>query len=63
MSRPTYSFGFPAGPEFTWFAWRPVRLLYGRWAWLRSVACRRIVKHEYLDGPDWQFWSYSDTKE
>lgn len=25
-------------PSGTWFAWRPVRLASGKWAWLRRVS-------------------------
>jgi hypothetical protein len=53
-----YEFGTPVGPVFSWFAWRPVQLWYGRWVWLQTVRASRIRKHDYLDGPDWAFWSY-----
>jgi hypothetical protein len=53
-----YSFGDPIGRVDTWFAWRPVRLWWGKWVWLRTVHRARICKHTYLHGPDWQFWSY-----
>lgn len=56
-----YSFGTPIGPAHHWFAWRPVRLFYGRWAWLKTVKRQRIIKKHYLPGPDWAFWSYSDA--
>jgi hypothetical protein len=59
---PKYSFGSHAGPAHPWFAWRPVRLWYGRWVWLTTVSRQRVVKHDYLDGPDWAFWSYSDKE-
>lgn len=58
---PTYRFGMFVGPAHMWFAWRPVRLWYGRFAWLRWVNRRRVVKKSYLDGPDWAFWSYTDA--
>jgi len=56
---PKYQFGSPVGPPHPWFAWRPVRLYYGKWVWMRVVIRLRIGKHDYLDGPDWEFWSYS----
>lgn len=28
-------------PGGVWFAWRPVRLSHGKWAWLRCVEWRR----------------------
>ncbi len=55
-----YEFGIPIGNEFSWFAWRPVRLWYGRWVWLRNVRCQRVHKLPHLDGPDWAFWTYDD---
>ena len=59
MSWPNvYAFGY-ALPTFNWFAWRPVKTWNGQWAWLRKVQCSRVVKHDYLDGPDWEFWSYA----
>lgn len=60
IEKPHYTFGVPVGPEFNWFAWRPVRLWYGRVAWLKVVKCQKIVKRGLLDGPDWEFWSYRD---
>lgn len=57
---PEYYFGFYAHPERAWFAWRPVRLWHGGWAWLKTVRRRRVVKRGYLDGPDWSFLAYSD---
>lgn len=53
-----YCFGSQIGRIHQWFAWRPVRLWYGKWVWLRMLKCVVIHKHSYLDGPDWQFWSY-----
>lgn len=57
-----YYFGYPVGPVHRWFAWRPVRLWYGRWVWLKTVYRARVTKREYLHGPDWQFWTYSDAQ-
>lgn len=55
---PVYEFGSYFGPVDTWFAWRPVKLWWGKWVWLRRVERRRVVKHYYLPGPEWQFWAY-----
>lgn len=57
---PVYAFGDYLGPAHLWFAWRPVRLYYGKWVWLRNVVRLRVVKKPNLHGPDWEFWSYSD---
>ena len=53
-----YTFGGPIGPVHDWFAWRPVRLWWGKWVWLRTVRRARICKFCDLPGPDWQIWSY-----
>lgn len=45
------SFGFPVGPWFRWFAWRPVATIDRGWRWLRPVWRRRCQSHVYLDGP------------
>ena len=58
-----YAFGHVIGPVHRWFAWRPVRLWYGRWAWLRSLDRARVTKRVYLDGPDWSFWTYDLHKD
>lgn len=59
---PDYAFGSMMGKPFRWFAWRPVKLYYGRWVWARKVWKIRIQKHGYLDDPDWGFWVYSDVE-
>lgn len=43
----------------TWFAWRPVHLLDGRWAWLQTVRRRRYDEGGY-DGAIGK-WSYDAT--
>jgi hypothetical protein len=53
-----YAFGKPFGPVHRWFAWRPVRLWYGEWAWLRPVMRARVGKYGHLPGPDYEFWTY-----
>lgn len=58
-----YTFGQVVGPVHAWFAWRPVRLWYGKWVWFQTVMRARLVKHDYLDGPDWQFWTYDNSKQ
>jgi hypothetical protein len=58
---PKYQFAAAVTPAIDWFAWRPVRLWYGRWAWLETVARQRFAKKKHLDGPDWEFWSYADA--
>ena len=41
-----------------WFAWRPVRLTSGKWAWLRNV--HRIRRGTFRLNPDdrtwWEYW-------
>lgn len=58
-----YTFGKPFGPAHRWFAWRPVRLWYGKWVWMQTVMRARVGKHSYLDGPDYDFWTYDLEKE
>ena len=58
-----YAYGRPIGPVHRWFAWRPVRLWYGRGVWLQFVMRARIVKQAHLDGHDWQFWAYDAAGE
>jgi hypothetical protein len=58
-----YAFGQLIGPVHRWFAWRPVRLWYGKWTWLQVVVRARVAKKDHLDGPDWQFWTYDETGE
>lgn len=36
--------------EMMWFAWRPVRLMGGGWAWLRFVRCFKPL------GLFWEFY-------
>lgn len=55
-----YLFGAPIGPVHDWFAWRPVRLWYGKWAWLRTVRRARITAKAHLPGPTWERWTYDD---
>jgi len=63
MNHPEYSFGSKIGPSHAWFAWKPVKLFYGNWAWLRHVSRQMVQKKGFLDGPDWSFWSYTDIDE
>lgn len=56
---PKYQFGDYVTPRHNWFAWRPVKMWWGSWVWLKTVSRRRVSKHSYLDGPDWEFWAYS----
>lgn len=44
-------FGFPVGPWFRWFAWRPVLTEDRGWRWGRVVWRRRCQSHNYLDVP------------
>ena len=60
MKHPDYTFGHHIGPAHRWFAWRPVRFWYGRWAWLATVSRQRVQKSPALPGPDWAFWSYAE---
>lgn len=60
---PKYLFGSFGGPAHLWFAWFPVKLWYGRWVWLRLIMRRRVIKHQYLHGPDWEFWAHTDASE
>ena len=62
MEWPEYEFAHYVGPSFRWFAWYPVRLWYGKRVWLCWVSVRLCSKHNYLDGPDWQFWVYNVRK-
>lgn len=49
------AFGEPVSGWYRWFAWRPVNTVDRGWRWLKVVNCRRIYKHQFLDGgPD--FW-------
>ena len=57
-----YEFGKPFGPVHDWFAWRPVRLYYGKWAWLKTVKRCRVSKFSTLAGPDRSWWTYSDEE-
>lgn len=59
---PVYEFGSYMGPTITWFAWYPVKLWYGRWAWFKNVQYRAVMKKSYLDGREWQFWTYNDAE-
>lgn len=44
-----------------WFAWRPIRLLDGRWAWLKTVRRRRV--HMHPDGHvDWFMWEFAERR-
>lgn len=42
-----------------WFAWRPVRLVTGRWAWFRNV--HRVRRGTFRLNPDdhtwWEYWA------
>jgi hypothetical protein len=59
-----YAFGRIIGPIHEWFAWRPVRLWWGKWVWLRYVKRARVIKDWRLDdGPDWEFWTYDSEGE
>ena len=54
-----YEFGNPVAQPHTWFAWKPVRTWDRRWVWFKTVRRCLIAKHDYLHGPDWEFWSYA----
>jgi hypothetical protein len=58
---PTYCFADPVGPAHLWFAWFPVRLYYGKWAWLRRVSRLRHQTKLHLPGPHVEWWSYADA--
>jgi len=57
-----YLFGWPTGRPFTWWAWYPVKTQSGQWKWFSYVGCIQIQKKAWLDGPDWKFYAYSDTR-
>jgi hypothetical protein len=38
-----------------WFAWRPVRLVTGRWAWWRWVRATRAFGTWRADPPPWEY--------
>lgn len=43
-----------------WFAWRPVRLASGKWAWLRKVhRVRRgqVSFNPVTDKTWWEYWA------
>ena len=40
----------------TWFAWRPVKTIGGRWIWLKRIY--RTVGNTYVDQDDWT-WYYT----
>jgi hypothetical protein len=46
------------GPWHWWFAWRPVRLVDGRWVWLRRVMRRLWYFPDGLPGAPGPFWEY-----
>jgi len=58
-----YEFGAPVGPVHKWFAWRPVRLWWGKWVWLRTVQRSRVVKYIDLTGPHSEWWTYEEAAE
>ena len=51
-------FGTPIAPWHWWFSWHPVGTWDGRIVWLVPVMRRRIQKHSYLTGPDFNWWEY-----
>jgi hypothetical protein len=57
LARP--QFGDPSGPWCAWFAWRPVRTVDARWAWMRRIWRRRYHTKPYLDGPQFKWWIYA----
>lgn len=57
LARP--QFGDASGPWCSWFAWRPVRTVDARWAWLRTIWRRRFHTKPYLDGPQLKWWIYA----
>lgn len=42
-----------------WFAWRPVRLVTGKWAWLRNVHRTRRGTVRFNPETDRTWWEYS----
>lgn len=40
-------------PWVKWFAWRPVQLLCGRWAWLQTLEKQRHFVHAL----EWSHWT------
>ncbi|WP_020184813.1 hypothetical protein [Methylopila sp. 73B] len=58
MSAPTFH---PTRNPFypqRWFAWRPVRLITGRLAWLRTVETACITPQRYYLTAKFQAWAY-----
>lgn len=49
----------------TWFAWRPVRLSDGAWAWWRQIQRRQYsIFMRGKHGPMWESWhQYSESSE
>jgi hypothetical protein len=59
---PDMAFANFIGPVERKFAWLPVKLWNGSFAWLRPVARRCAVVHGYLTpGGGDTFWVYSTT--
>ena len=52
----TPMFGYPIGPWFRWFAWRPVRTEDRGWRWGRRVWRRRCQGKDFLPGPTIQWF-------
>jgi len=49
-------FGTFIGPWRRWFAWHPVKTVYGEVKFLTAVMRRRVRKHEYLSGGSDGWW-------
>jgi hypothetical protein len=40
----------------SWYAWRPVKDIHGRWHWREEVY--RILGNTYMDQEDWRWYYY-----
>jgi len=41
-----------------WFAWHPVQLNNGKWAWLRNVHRRLRRSYDFQDAiAQWEYWT------
>ncbi len=46
-----------------WFAWYPVELESGRWAWLQSVLTRAYSLENDRGRVEWAAWEYTTEKD
>jgi hypothetical protein len=44
-----------------WYAWRPVRDIYGKWHWRENLY--RMVGNTYVDHDDWTWYFYLTERD